>query len=118
MTEGANVVFVVAGQDYSAMWSQVAANITEESVELEPGLGRRIRSLAVIAVSMSGVEDILHVRIPHHLGCPPTLEIESHSPSFLSGLETWQLAAVISPLFVLEVNGSVAVRTRGPLRSS
>ena len=96
MMEGANVVFVVAGQDYSAMWSLVAANITEDHVELEPGLGHRIRSLAVIAVSMSGVEDILHVRIPHNLGCPHTLETVSQVSSFWSGLETWQLAAVIS----------------------
>ena len=96
MMKEANVVFVVAGQDYSAMWSLVAANITEDHVELEPGLGHRIRSLAVIAVSMSGVEDILHVRIPHNLGCPHTLETVSQVSSFWSGLETWQLAAVIS----------------------
>ena len=96
MMEGANVVFVVAGQDYSAMWSLVAANITEDHVELEPGLGHRIRSLAVIAVSMSGVEDILRIRIPHNLGCPHTLEAVSQVSTFWSGLETWQLVAVIS----------------------
>ena len=96
MMEGADVVFVMAGQDYSAMWSLVLGNITEDHVDLEPGLGHRFRNLAVIAVSMSGVEDILHVRIPHHLGCPHTLEAVSHSPSFWSGLETWQLVAVIS----------------------
>ena len=50
----------------------------------------------MITVSMSGVEDILHVRIPHHLGCPPTLETVSHPSSFLSGQETWQFVAVTS----------------------
>ena len=60
-----NVVFIVTGQDYGAMWSLVAANIAEDDVALEPGLGRSIRSLATIAVLMSGGEDILHVRIPH-----------------------------------------------------
>ena len=96
--EGADVVFVMAGQDYSAMWSLVLGNITEDHVDLEPGLGNRFRSLAVIAVSMSGVEDILHVRIPHHLGlgCSKALEAESHSSYFWSGLEPWQLVAVIS----------------------
>ena len=88
MMEGADVVFVMAGQDYSAMWSLVLGNITEDHVDLEPGLGHRFRNLAVIAVSMSGVEDILHVRIPHHLRCPHSLEAESHSSSFWSRLET------------------------------
>ena len=46
MTEGANVVLAVAGQDYSTMWSLEAA-VSEDSIVLEPGLGRRIRSLAV-----------------------------------------------------------------------
>ena len=78
------------------MWSLVLGNITEDHVDLDPELGNRFRSLAVIAVSMSGVEDILHVRIPHHLGCPHTLEAESHSSYFWSGLEPWQLVAVIS----------------------
>ena len=98
MMEGADVVFVMAGQDYSAMWSLVLGNITEDHVDLEPGLGHRFRSLAVIAVSMSGVEDIIHVRIPHHLGlgCSKALEAESHSSYFWSGLEPWQLVAVIS----------------------
>ena len=81
-----NVVFIVTGQDYGAMWSLVAANIAEDDVALEPGLGRRIRSLAVIAVGMSGMEFVLYVRISHHLGCPPALETESLPPSFLSGL--------------------------------
>ena len=88
----------MAGQDYSAMWSLVLGNITEDHVDLEPGLGNRYRSIAVIAVSISGVEDILHIRIPHHLGlgCSKALEAESHSSYFWSGLEPWQLVAVIS----------------------
>ena len=43
--EGANVVFVVAGQDHSGMWRLVARNIPEDIIKLNPRMGRRFEAL-------------------------------------------------------------------------
>ena len=48
-----NVVFIVTGQDYGAMWSLVAANIAEDDVALEPGSGLETWQLvSVISLSV------------------------------------------------------------------
>ena len=44
--EGANVVFVVAGQDHSGMWRLVARNIPEDIIKLNPRMGRRFEALS------------------------------------------------------------------------
>ena len=43
--EGANVVFVVAGQDHSGMWRLVARNIPEDIIKINPRMGRRFEAL-------------------------------------------------------------------------